>query len=428
MSSATSPLSRSERALRATFTRAALTAASGVVRGGPVRASAVPGTPAELRAAALLHLGVVVAIAGAASAIALVFFVVPPGLFVAVFGALTAVLVVLGVRALRAGRVVAGRGWLFWAGIGWGLLVFSAAFLTGLTGFVPHLLLVWAVGVLVLGLLAAGAVQTAVAGILTCLWVGAAALVGESLLPGVVVLAVLLAFPLLARPSRLVGAVVAVLTLALGLAFALRHLDGAPAGPLAVVTTVAGCGVLRVLVARLSLDVTTGAPPHGCPGRGISVVTTVLGVIALVTVPLPPVLETLRGQVADSAHPAAILLPVGILLVAAALPGRRRPGSTVPIAVFAAGSVALAGALLLPRPAPLIITVAVALAAMGYGAWRLLAGAREARWRGLGWLAAGVLVVGMGRPGLVVAALLLIVGGYVALLGWRGVRAEAAPR
>jgi hypothetical protein len=425
--SATSPVSRSERVVRAAVTSAVLRAASSVVRGGPVRDTAVAGTPAELRAAALLHLGVVVALAGAASTIALVFFVVPPGLFVAAFGALTAVLVGLGVRALRGGRVVAGRGWLFWAGIGWGLLVFSAAYLTGLTGFVPHLLLVWAVGVVVLGVLAAGAVQTAFAGILTCLWVGAAALVGESLLPGVVVLAVLLGFPILARPSRLVGAVAALLTLALALAFALRHLGGAPAAPLAVVTTVAGCDLLRVLAARLPVDA-TGAPPDGCPGRGIAAVTTVLGIIALIAVPLPPVLGMLRGQVANSAYPVAILLPIGILLVVAALPGRRRPGSTVPIAVFAAGSIALAGMLLLPQPSPVIITLAVALAAMGYGAWQLLAGTRDTRWHGLGWLAAGVLVAGMGRPGLVVAALLLIAGGYVALLGWRGVRAEAAPR
>src|SRR5207302_1401174 len=80
--------------------------------------------------------------------------------------------------------------------------------------------------------------------------------------------------------------------------FALRLLPHTPAVPLACVAAVAACGLLRLVAARLPLDVLTGAPPRACPGYGIGSVVNVLGVVALLTLPLPPVLGALPAQVA----------------------------------------------------------------------------------------------------------------------------------
>jgi hypothetical protein len=423
--SANSAVSRAERAIVAGAARRVLGVVSGLARGGPVRETAEEGTPEAIRIAAAVHLGVALAVAGAATAVALLFFALPPMLFVTVFAAVTVALIVVGVRALRRLWLVAGRGWLFWAGIGWGLVVASGAYLTQLTGFVPHLLLAWTLGVLVLGILAAGAVQTAFAGVLAALWVGSAALVGESLLPGLVILAVLLAFPLLARPSRLVGGAAAVLSLTLAVAATLRLLPHTPALPLAVITVVATCGVLRVVAARLPLDALTGAPPRGCPRYGIGWVTNVLGVAALVCLSLPPVLDALRMQVfrAGGNARAGLLLPLGVLLVAAAIPGRQRAGTRLAIGAWVLGCAALVAALALPEPAPVMVTAAVAVATAGYALWRTWPG-RTAGARDRAWLVLAAVLLVLGRPWFVAAAVLVAFGGYVVLLATRSRRAD----
>src|SRR5262249_19404732 len=152
-----------------------------------------------------------------------------------------------GVRAVATGRLLAGRGWLAWAGLSWGLVVTSGAYVFRLSGLVPHLWLAWTLGVLVLGVIGAGAVQTAVAGILASVWVLLAVLVGESLVPGVAILIVLASFPILARSSHLVDASAAVLALSLAVAAAARWHGAAPAIPLVVLTALATAGVLRVI-------------------------------------------------------------------------------------------------------------------------------------------------------------------------------------
>jgi hypothetical protein len=426
MSATSTTTGRTQRALAAVAGRWTLGFLSGMARGGPVRETADEGAPEAMRIAAVVHLGVALAIAGAATVVALLFFVLPPSVYVAIFAVITTVLVALGVRALRRLRVVTGRGYLFWAGIAWGLLVASGAYLTQLTGFVPHLWLAWALGVLVLGVLGAGAVQTAFGGLLAVLWVGAAALVGESLLPGLAILLVLLAFPLFARPSRLVGAAAAVLALALAVAFALRVFPQAPAGPLAVVTAVATCGLLRVFAARLPLDALTSRPPRGCPSYGIRAVVNTLGLVAIVALPLPPVLQALRAQVAEagSGASAGMLLPVGVLVVVVALPGRLRSGSWPAIALWVAGALLLPAALILPAPAPTVAVAAMAalLAASGlWWSWRVRSSAeRPGRtWVALGWLGLAVFLLAIGRPWFVIAPLLVAFGGYVVLLARR---------
>jgi hypothetical protein len=410
--SVTSSTGRTERALTAGVARRALDVVSGVARGGPVRATADEGTPEALRIAAVVHAGATLAVAGAATAVASLFFVLPPALYVAIFAAITLVLIVAGVRALRRLRVVAGRGYLFWAGIGWGLVVASGAYLTHLTGFVPHLWLGWTLGMLVLGVLGAGAVQTAVAGILAALWVGAAALVGESLLPGLVILLVLLAFPLLARPSRLVGAALAVLALALAVAYALRLQPGTAAGPLAVVTVVAVCGVLRALAARMPLDALTGQPPRGCPSYGIRAIVNAIGIAALVVLPIPPVLNALRDAADGST--TGLLLPVGFLVVALGLVGRVRPGSWPSLLLWLAGAVALVGALVLPEPGPAIVVAALAVTLVAVALTR----ARRMRVT-LALLVLATVLLAIERPWYVGAALLIALGGYVIVLAYR---------
>jgi hypothetical protein len=410
---ATSATNRAARALWAGVGRRTLAFVSGLARGGPVRDTADEGAPDAFRIAAIVHLGVVLVVAGAAVAIALFFFVLPPAVYVAVFAVITAALVGAGLHALGRLRVVTGRGYLFWAGIAWGLLVASGAYLTQLTGYVPHLWLGWTLGMLVLGVLGAGAVQTAVSGVLAALWVGAVALVGESLLPGFVVLLMLLAFPLLARPSRLVGAAAAALALALGVTYALRLFPQAPAGPLALVTAVATCGVLRVFAARLPLDALTSAPPRGCPSYGIRAVVNTIGLVALVVVPLPPVLDRLRTPDPE----VGVWLPVGVLVVAVALPGRLRPGSWPAIVVWVAGSIALAAALTLPEPAPVATMAAMAALLAGLGWWWSWRAVRP--WAGLGWLGLAVLLLVLGLPWFVGTALLVAFGGYLILLARR---------
>jgi hypothetical protein len=410
---ATSATNRAARALWAGVGQRTLGLASGLARGGPVRDTADEGAPDAMRIAAVVHLGVVLVVAGAAVAIALLFFVLPPVVYVAVFAVITVALLGAGLHALRRLRVVTGRGYLFWAGIAWGLLVASGAYLTQLTGYVPHLWLGWTLGMLVLGVLGAGAAQTAVSGVLAALWVGSAALVGESLLPGLVVLFVLLAFPLLARPSRLVGAAAAVLAVALAVAYALRLFPEAPAGPLAVVTTVATCGVLRDFAARLPLDALTSAPPRGCPSYGIRAVVDTLGLIALVAVPLPPVLDALRTPGAE----IGVWLPVGVLVIAVALPGRLRPGSWPAIVVWVVGSVAVAAALTLPAPAPAVAVAVMAALLAGLGWWWSWRAGRT--WVGLGWLGLAVLLLVVGLPWFVGTALLVMFGAYLILLARR---------
>jgi hypothetical protein len=284
--------------------------------------------------------------------------------------------------------------------------------LTHLTGFVPHLWLAWTLGMLVLGVLGAGAVQTAVAGILAALWVGAAALVGESLLPGLVILFVLLAFPMIARPSRLVGAALAVLALAIAVGYALRLQPETPAGPLAAVTVVAVCGVLRALAARLPLDALTGQPPRGCPSYGIRAIVNAIGVAALVVLPLPPVLNALRDAVDN--HTAGLLLPVGFLAVALGLVGRVRPGSWPSLLLWLAGSAALVAALLLPAPGPSIVVAALAVTLAAVALTR----ARRMRVT-LALLVLATVLLAVERPWYVGAALLVALGGYVILLAYR---------
>jgi hypothetical protein len=426
MSATSTTTGRTQRVLAAIAGRWTLGFLSGMARGGPVRETADQGAPEAMRIAAVVHLGVALVIGGAATAVALLFFVLPPAVYVALFAVITTVLVALGIRALRRLRVVTGRGYLFWAGIAWGLLVASGAYLTQLTAFVPHLWLAWTLGVLVLSVLGAGAVQTAFGGLLAALWVGAAALVGESLLPGLAILLVLLVFPMIARPSRLVGAAAAVLALALAVGYALRLLPQAPAGPLAVVTVVATCGLLRVFAARLPLDALTSVPPHGCPSYGIRAVVNTLGVVAIVALPVPSVLQALRGQVAEagSGARAGMLLPLGVLVVAVALPGRLRRGSWPAIALWVAGAVLLTAALILPAPAPTVAVAAMAVLLAGLGLWwswrvRASAGRPDRTWVGLGWLALAVVLLALGRPWFVVAALLAAFGGYLVLVARR---------
>jgi hypothetical protein len=268
-------------------------------------------------------------------------------------------------------------------------------------------------GMLVLGVFAAGAVQTAVAGVLAALWVGAAALVGESLLPGLMILLVLLAFPTLARPSRLVGAALAVLALALGVAYALRLQPETPAGPLAVVTVVAVCGVLRVLAARLPLDALTGEPPRGCPSYGIRAIVNAIGIAALVVLPLPPVLDALRGDVAGGDR-IGLLLPVGFLIVVIGVAGRLRPGSWPSVLLWLAGSIALVAALLLPAPGPAIVVVALAVTLVVFG----IAPARRTRVT-LALLVLASVLLAIERPWYVAAALLVALGGYLIVLAYR---------
>jgi hypothetical protein len=424
--SATSTSARTERALVAGVGRWALGFISGLARGGPVRETADQGAPEAMRIAAVVHLGVALVVGGAATAVALLFFVLPPAVYVALFAVITAVLVTFGIRALRRLRVVTGRGYLFWAGIAWGLLVASGAYLTQLTGFVPHLWLGWTLGVLVLGVLGAGAVQTAFSGVLAALWVGAAALIGESFLPGFAILVVLLVFPMLARPSRLVGAAAAILALALAVAYALRLLPQTPAGPLAIVTVVVTCGLLRIYAARLPLDALTSAPPRGCPSYGIRAVVNTLGLVALVVLPLPPVLQALRTQLADvgSGARAGMLLPLGVLVVAVALPGKLRRGSWPAIVVWVTGSVLLTAALILPAPTPTVARAALAVLLAGFGLWwswrgRASAERPDRTWVALGWLGLAVLLVAVGLPWFVAAVLLVAFGGYVIVLARR---------
>lgn len=420
--SATSPLSRAQRALVAGVAGRALSVVSGLARGGPVRDTADEGTPEEMRVAALVHFGAAMAVAGVATALALVFFVLPPALYVAIFAIVTAFLTAFGVRELRRLRLVAGRGWLFWAGIGWGLFVASGAYLTDITAFVPHLWLAWTLGVLLLGYVGAGAVQTAFGGVLAALWVGTAALVGESLLPGFVILAALFAFPLFARPSRLVGAAAAILALALAVAWVLRLLPQTPALALAAVTLVCTGGLLRMVAARSPVDRLTGSPQPGWPGHGIRWITTAVGVTALVVLPLPRILAALREQVLGSGAQGrtGLLLPLGIVLLALALPGRLRGQAWTAVVGWVGGAVALVAALTLPAPAPTIATALVIGGFFWYGwslTWRRTRTGRA--WDvpvGIGWLALAAVLAALGRPWYVGAAVLFGLGAYVIVL------------
>lgn len=426
---------RMNRAARLVAARAALSTAAGVASGAPVRASAIAAPEETWSAAAFLHAGVALAVAGVATILALVVFVIPAPVFLAVFGVVTAVLVVTGVRAIAAGRGLTGRGLLAWAGLGWGLVVASAAYLLQITGLVPHLWLVWTLGVLVLGVVGAGAVETALAGLLAAMWVVLASLVGESLLPALVVLAVLFAFPVLARPSRLVGAASAVLTLTLAVAAALRWHGPAPAVPLAVLTALATAGLLRLLAARLPLEAASGAPPRGCPSYGISAVTGAVALAAVTLLPLQRVLDALRADVAgvpDSAA-RALLVPAGVLMVAVVLPGsrlagrrtggrlpgRRRADSTIPLALWVAGTVTATAGLLVPARVADVLRVLTALAVVGYGAWVTRRVGRPHLVRGLALVALGAALLVVGAPPIVIAAAVLVVGVYAVYLAQR---------
>jgi hypothetical protein len=226
---------------------------------------------------------------------------------------------------------------------------------------------------------------------------------------------------LLARPSRLVGAAAAVLAVALAVAQALRLFPQAPAGPLAVVTAVATCGLLRAYTTRLPLDALTSAPPRGCPSYGIRAVVDTVGLIALVVVPLPPVLDALRARFTDDDGPgvrAGVWLPVGVLVIAVALPGRLRPGSWPALVLWVAGSIALAAALTLPAPAPAVAIAAMAALLAAFGGWWSW-DARRRTWVGLGWLGLAVLLLLVGPPWFVGAALLVMSGGYLIVLARR---------
>jgi hypothetical protein len=344
------------------------------------------------------------------------------------------VLVVTGVRAIAAGRGLVGRGLLGWAGLGWGLVVASAAYLLQITGLVPHLWLVWTLGVLVLGVVAAGAVETALAGLLASMWVVLASLVGESLLPAVVVLAVLFAFPMLARPSRLVGAASAVLTLTLAVAVALRWHGQAPALPFAVLTALATAGLLRLLATRLPLEAATGLPPRGCPSYGIAVVTGAVALAAVTLLPLEAVLEALRADVAAVPASAArgLLVPAGVLMLAVVLPGRRLPGrrgrrlpgrrragSTIPLALWVAGTVTATAALLVPDQVADLLRALAAVAVVGYGAWVSLRVRQPHLVRGLALVALGAALLVAGAPPIEIAAAVLVVGGFAVYLAQR---------
>src|SRR5262249_38660425 len=154
-------------------------------------------------------------------------------------------------------------------------------------------------------------------------WVLLAVLVGESLVPGVAILIVLASFPILARSSHLVDASAAVLALSLAVAAATRWHGAAPSIPLVVLTALATAGVLRVIAGgqwRASLS-----PPP--PRTGLVWVSTAVGLAAVAVLPLAPVLDRLRDDVAAAPQPTArtVLVPAGVLLVVAAPPVRRRP-------------------------------------------------------------------------------------------------------
>src|SRR5262249_43826204 len=105
----------------------------------PARDSAQATPRTSWAAAAASHAGVALCVAGAPAVRALTVFVVPAPVFLAVFTVITAVLVIRGVRAVATGRLLAGRGWLAWAGLSWGLVVTSGAYVFRLSGLVPHL-------------------------------------------------------------------------------------------------------------------------------------------------------------------------------------------------------------------------------------------------------------------------------------------------
>jgi hypothetical protein len=125
------------------------------------------------------------------------------------------------------------------------------------------------------------------------------------------------------------------------------------------------------------------------------------------------VLDALRAHAG-----AGLLLPVGVLVLAAALFGRR----DARVLAWAVGSAALVAALLLPDPVPAIVTAAVAVAVAVYG-WR-----HSRPLVGLAWLGLAALLLAAGRPWFVAAALLVLLGAYVILRAagrWRGRRPGA---
>ncbi|HZE41250.1 MAG TPA: hypothetical protein VE172_20815, partial [Stackebrandtia sp.] len=352
-------LVRAYRGISARTIGAGLSLVSGAARGGPVRRGAGEARPDQRRRVVLVHSGVTAVVIGVASALSVVFFAIPPAWFAGVFSAVTIALMLAAAVNLRAARVLAARGLGFWAGIGWGLTVSSWAYLLGLTGFVPHLLLAWTLGTVALAIVTANAVQLALAGVLASAWIAAAALFGESLLPGAVIVAVLLAFPLYARPSRLVGGALTLVAATLATATMVAHGSAGLVGGL--VAAAATIGVLRAVAARLPYDPLTGTVPSGCPGRGIAAVSNLVGVGAVAVSALPPVLDALRADFASAGRPAVVWVPVGLLVAATAAPGIRRRDWLRPSIAWTVGVAALMLALYLPDP--LWVTGGLGLAA-----------------------------------------------------------------
>jgi hypothetical protein len=398
--------------------RGLLSVLSAAARGGPVRPTARnPGSDRSgaLQATVTLHLGISLVLAGVASQVAANLFVIDARVFLVAASALTLLLIWQGTRAMRAGRVIAGRGWLFWGGIAWGLVVGSGAYVTHLTGYIPHLWLLWTVGVLVLGLLGASAVQTAFAGLLGIVWVLLAAYVGESLLPGVVQLIALGSFPVLARPSRLVGGLSAALFLALAVATALRYLPQVPALPLTVVTLLAAAAAAESFAGRLPVLRAGGIPPPGCPSYGIRTVTTRLAQVALIGLPLPIVWRQLSDSLATAGpRPWALFVPPGIAVVVVSLPGVRRAGSTRRAAGLAAAALATGGALLAGPAATAAAAVAVACGQMAWS-MRTSMAARRARYKisGLVGLLTGLVQLVLLLPPLGSSIAAVVAGGWV---------------
>ena len=242
--------------------------------------------------------------------------------FIVAFALVTMLLLMGSWLAKRSGATASARSWSCWAGITYGVTIFSGAHWFNFTTFIPDMLLLWIAGLALLAFWHADSWQMGVAALLTGLWLYLAFLYGYGYLPAVVLLFILYFFVTRRQTSAALFLVAVLLTLLLiNLYFydfthpAHFPLDFSTAQLLITLALFGGLhGVIGLVTSRTD-DADNAPSPIADYGEALHTFLQVSGVLLLIPLTFSHTWYTLRATF--SANLFGIVLGFGLLLVTA---------------------------------------------------------------------------------------------------------------